>query len=90
MPPKMSKHVPSLTAGEHETLALALRLPEDEVIYPADNDASREDVITLEVAGLLYLSGDASKGEYPVGWKATPELRAKPWAQTLIDNPFPD
>jgi len=90
MAPTMSKHVPFLTAGEHQVLALALTIPKDEAVCPADNDASREDVVKLEQAGLLYLSGDASKGEDPVGWKATAELRAKAWAQRLIDNPFPD
>jgi hypothetical protein len=82
--------MPDFTAGQRQLLALALRLPEEGVIYPADNDVSREDVVKLEMDGWLYLSGDASKGEYPVGWKATPELWAEPWAQTLIDNPFAD
>ena len=87
MATKMSKHVPFLTAGEHQLLALALTIPEGEVILPEDA-ASRRDIASLEQAEYLVLARDASKGD--LGWRATSRLRAQPWAQTLLDNPLPD
>jgi hypothetical protein len=90
MTPKMSEVVPFLTVGEHEVLALALRISDDEVILPADNTASRDDVHGLHEAGWLDFRDDTPEGGSLIGFQASAKLRAAPWAQALRDNPFPD
>ncbi len=100
-----SEHVPFLTAGEHRILAAALRAAEDQVIVPDDEVATRIAFDHLHEAGWLdHRASDGDvwdangnlrtelglPDEIVVGYLASVKLRETPWAQTLIDNPFPD